>query len=414
MKGSRKNPATQGRVRELLRDREYLAYFVARQSARFGYSIESVAIGWQIYTLRHNAFDLGLAGLMLFLPQLVLAIPAGMMADRFDRRMVCMLCACGEVVAELGFVALILTGSRSLALNFCAIAVIGIAHSLGDPAERALLASVVKAHRFVRAQALSTSVSEVITIGGPAVGGLLLAASVPLAFAVAAVSYACGAIAFSFLTPREQPDGDLEPQAAMDGIRFIFKHPVVLGAISLDLFAVLFGGATALLPIFATAVLHIGPIGFGALRSAPAVGATAVAAYIARHPLTRHAGPLMLWCVAGFGIATIVFGISHNLVVSLIALALTGGFDIVSVVIRATLVQLGTSNAMRGRVSAIENIFIGASNQLGAFESGTLAGFIGPVESVVVGGCATLVVIAIWAWRFPALRTYDRFGDGDA
>jgi MFS family permease len=397
-------------VRELLRDREYLAYFVARQSARLGYSIESVAIGWQIYTLRHNAFDIGLAGLVLFVPQLLLAIPSGVLADRFDRRMVCMLCAFGEVAAELVFVAVILTGTRSLALNLCAIGLIGIAHSIGDPAERALLASVVEGGRYVRAQALSTSVSEVITIVGPALGGVLIAVGVPVAFVAAAVFYAIGAIAFSFLTPRERPSDDLEPKAAMDGIRFIFSHPVVLGAISLDLFAVLFGGATALLPIFAVSVLHIGPIGFGALRSAPAVGATAVAAYIARHPLSRKAGPLLLWCVAGFGIATIVFGVSHNLIVSLIALAATGGFDIVSVVIRSTLVQLGTPNAMRGRVSAIENIFIGASNQLGAFESGTLAGFIGPVGSVIVGGCATLMVIAVWAWRFPALRTYDRLG----
>lgn len=191
-------------MRELLRDREYLAYFVARQSARFGYSIESVAVGWQIYTLRHNAFDIGLAGLVLFVPQLLLAIPSGVLADRFDRRMVCMLCAFGEVAAELAFVAVILTGTRSLALNLCAIELIGIAHSIGDPAERALLASVVEGGRYVRAQALSTSVSEVITIVGPALGGVLIAGGVPLAFVAAAVFYAIGAIAFSFLTPRER------------------------------------------------------------------------------------------------------------------------------------------------------------------------------------------------------------------
>jgi MFS family permease len=401
-------PINHSRVRELLRDREYLAYFVARQSGRLGYSIEAAAVLWQIYTLRHNAFDIGLAGLVLFIPQLLLAIPAGMVADRFDRRMVCMLCAWGEVVAELVFVAVVLTGSHSLAINLGALGLIGIAHSLGEPAERAMLTGVVADHRYVRAHALSASVGGVISILGPALGGVLLAIGVPIAFAAAAAAYAAGAIAFSFLTPRERTQADLEPKAAMDGVRFIFAHPVVLGAISLDLFAVLFGGATSLLPIFAVSVLHIGAIGFGLLRSAPAVGATLVAAYIARRPLSRHVGPLLLWCVAGFGVATIVFGLSHNAMLSLIALAATGGFDIVSVVIRSTLVQLGTPNAMRGRVSAIENIFIGASNQLGTFESGTLAGFIGPIDSVIVGGCATLIVIAIWAWRFPALRGYDR------
>ena len=396
-------------MRELLRDREYLAYIVARQSAGLGYSIEVVVVAWQIYALRHSAFDIGLSGLVLFLPQLLLAIPAGVMADRFDRRMVCMLCTFGEAVALLAFVAVVVFDRHSLLLNFGVLALVGIAHSLGAPAERALLAGVIAEHRYARAQALNASISEVISIVGPTLGGALLVIGAPLAFGAAAVAYAAGAIAFSFLNPREQ-DHDDEPKAALDGIRFIFKHPVVLGAISLDLFAVLFGGATALFPIFALDVLHIGAFGFGLLRSAPGVGAMIVALYIARHPISRGAGPLLMWCVAGFGVATIVFGVSHNVVLSLIALALTGGFDIVSVVIRSTLVQLGTPNPMRGRVSAIENIFIGASNQLGTFESGTVAGLIGPVNSVIVGGCATLVVIAIWAWRFPALRTFDRMG----
>ncbi|MGR4065757.1 MAG: MFS transporter [Vulcanimicrobiaceae bacterium] len=397
-------------MRDLLRDREFFGYFVARQGTQLGYSIETVAIAWQIYGLRHNPLDIGLVGLVLFVPTLLLAIPAGMLADRFDRRIVCVVCALGEMTALLGFVALVVSGSRSLAVNLTAVLVIGVAHSLGTPAERALLAGIVHSERFVRAQAMTTSVGEVVTIAGPALGGILIAIGLPVAFLVAASMYALGALAFLFLTPRPVDEKALQPGAAIAGIRFIFQHPVILGAISLDLFAVLFGGATALLPIYATQILHVGPIGFGALRSAPAVGAALVAAYLARYPIARGAGPLLMWCVAGFGVATIVFGLSHNLVLSLLALAATGAFDIVSVVIRTTLVQLDTPDAMRGRVSAIENIFIGASNQLGSFESGVLAALVGTVASVVFGGAMTLAVVALWSILFPSLRSYDRIG----
>jgi hypothetical protein len=393
-----------------LRDREFVAYFAARQGGQLGYSIETVAIGWQIYGLRHNPLDIGLVGLVLFLPALLLAIPAGMIADRFDRRLVCVTCTVGEVIAELVFVGLVLAGSRSLAVNLAAVALIGIAHSIGDPSERAILAGIVHSDRFIRAQSMTTSVRAVVTVAGPSLGGVLIALGVPYAFLAAAAAYGLAGLAFWALTPRATVDGTLEPGAALEGIRFIAAHPVILGAISLDLFAVLFGGATALLPVYATQILHVGPIGFGALRSAPALGAALVAAYLARRPIARHAGPLLMGCVAGFGVSTIVFAFSRSFVLSLVALAATGGFDVVSVVIRNTLVQLDTPNAMRGRVSAIENIFIGASNQLGAFESGALAALVGAVRSVAIGGIGTLVVIALWAVLFPALRSYDRLG----
>jgi hypothetical protein len=398
-------------MRELLHDREYLAYFIARQSVRLAYSIETVAIGWQIYGLRHQVFDLALVGLVLFVPTLLLAIPAGMLADRVDRRLVCVLCALGEMAAELLFVALILMGSHSLLLNLCAVGAIGIAHSMGDPAERSLLASIVKSERYVRAQAMTTSVSQIITIAGPAIGGVLIAIGVPVAFAVAAAAYALGGAAFSFLTPREKPDAAIELGSAAGGIRFIFTHPIILAAISLDLFAVLFGGATALMPVYATSILHVGPIGYGILTSAPAIGAMLVAYYLARHPIARHAGTTLLWCVAGFGAATIVFGLSRNIALSFLALTAVGGLDIVSVVIRSALVQLGTPNEMRGRVSAIESIFIGASNQLGGLESAGVAALIGPVASVVAGGVATLIVIAAWMRLFPQLVQLDRFDE---
>lgn len=401
-------------MRDLVSDREFVAYFAARQTASLAYSVEAVAIGWQIYMLRHNPFDIGLVGLMLFLPQLLLAIPAGAMADRFDRRIVCVACTAGEMTAELAFLGLVLGQVHSVAINLAAVALVGIAHSLGTPAERSLLAGIVRSEKFAPAQAISTSAMQVVTIAGPAVAGLLIAYSVPATFAVAAALYGLAAVAFGFLTPRPANIERAALGSWVEGVRYIAAHPVVLGAISLDLFAVLFGGATALLPVYATTILQIGPVGFGVLRSAPAVGAAVVALYLARRPIARRAGPLLLSCVTGFGIATIVFGISRNAVVSFLALAAAGGFDVVSVVIRSTLVQLGTPDAMRGRVSAVENVFIGASNELGAFESGTLAALVGPVWSVTLGGIATLVIIALWSRLFPALRRFDAFHSGKA
>ncbi len=396
-------------MRQLFGDREFLAFFLARQSVSLAYSIESVAIGWQIYNLRHLPFDLGMVGLTLFLPQLILALPAGMLADRIDRRITCVVFSACEMLGLLAFAALALRGNDSIGVYLAAVAVIGISHAMGTPAERALLAGIVESRHFVAAQALSSSMGQLIRVGGPALAGLLIAAGTPAAFGTGAACYALGAVGFSFLQPRNVAAGG-EPllRSALEGIRSIFERKILLGAISLDLFAVLFGGAIALLPVYAAQILHVGPAGFGLLRAAPAFGAALVAMYIARHPIKRGAGPLLFWCVAGFGAFTIVFGISKNFWISLAALALTGGFDMVSVVIRGVLVQLRTSDDLRGRVSAAENVFIGASNELGEFESGTLAAFIGTEAAVVAEGVATLVVIAIWALSFPALRTFDR------
>ena len=366
-------------------------------------------MSWQIFQLRHNPFDLGLIGLVLFVPQLVLALPAGILADRYDRRMICIAATLTEAVGLCGFVALILLRVHSLGLYLSAVAFVGIAHSMGTPAMRSLLATIVRGEHFVRAQATSSSVSQLITIAGPAIAGALIAVSTPAAFGGAALSYVAATAAFSFLQPRtiEYEDVPLA-RAALEGVRFIFNHKIVLAAISLDLFAVLFGGAVALLPVYATNILHVGPTGFGALRAAPAVGAAFVAAYLSRRPIARKAGRKLLAFVAIFGAATIVFGISHNFVISLIALAITGGSDMVSMVIRSVLVQLRTPDAMRGRVGAVENVFIGASNELGAFESGSVASLIGTQASVVLGGIATIVVIILWAVLFPELRRFDR------
>ncbi|MDQ2663961.1 MAG: MFS transporter [Candidatus Eremiobacteraeota bacterium] len=385
------------------------AYFLARQTALFGSGIEDVAVAWQVFNVRHSAFDLGLVGLLLFLPQLLLAVPAGVLADRFDRRLVCVIATAAEALAIAIFALLAFLHVANIAAYFAAVAAIGTTHALRVPAQRALLANIVRSEHYVRAQSLSSSAQELVSIAAPAFAGVLIAVGTPLALAISGAFYAASAASFARLRPRRRDERiALRAGSALEGIRFIFKQKVVFGAISLDLFAVLFGGATALLPVYATSILHVGPTGFGLLRSAPAVGAFIVAIAIARRPIVRNAGRLLFACVAGFGAATIVFGLSRSLPLSLAALACVGGFDMVSVVIRSALVQLGTPDAMRGRVNAVENVFIGGSNQLGAFESGTLAGFSSAPVSVVVGGIATLAIIALWAGIFPALRAFDR------
>lgn len=393
--------------------REFLTYFLARQSAIAAFAIEDVAVSWQIFALRHSAFDLGLVGLILFVPQVLLALPAGMLADRSDRRMICVLSSLAEAVGLVAFVVLLAHREHAPAAYFGAVAFIGIAHTAGAPAQRSLLVNIVRGDRFLHAQALSSSAAQLISIAAPAAGGLLIAFGTWTAFAAAAAGYVLATIAFAFLQRHERA---YEPQplvnSALQGVRFIFRERTILAAISLDLFAVLFGGATALLPLFATSILHAGAAGFGILRAAPAAGAAAVAVYLSQRTIARRAGPLLLFCVAGFGVATIVFGLSRNFWLSLAALVLTGAFDMVSVVIRTGLVQLRTPDAMRGRVSAVENVFIGASNELGAFESGAVASAIGAVGSVVLGGFATIAVIALWAGAlFPELRRLDAIAE---
>lgn len=400
-------------MRELFADRDFVAYFLARQGSSFAYRIEGVAVGWQVFQLRQQPFDLGLVGLMLFVPEVLLALPAGFVADRFDRRLVSLAGALTELLGMTFFAILALRHSHSLAAYLGATLFVGAAHAIAAPSDRSLLAGIVRSSHFVRAQATTSSLGQLIVIAGPAIGGALLVLGAPYAFGVAALGYAMSACGYLALSPRGSAGGEELSlgKSAMEGIRFIFARPVLLGAISLDLFAVLFGGATVLLPVFASSILHVGPAGLGGLRSAPALGAAIVAATIARWPLQTRIGPLLYVGVAGFGIATIVFGLSKNLALSLVALVATGGFDMVSVVIRNALVQLETPNAMRGRVSAVENVFIGASNELGAFESGTLAAFVGTEASVVIGGVGTLVVIALWSVLFPQLRRFNRFGE---
>ena len=382
-------------------------------SDSLAYQIQSVAIGWHVFSLAHRAFDLGLVGLALFLPTFAFALPAGVYADRHDRRALAALTTLCEAVCIAAFVAAVLAHVTALAVYLAILAVIGTARAFGTPVTRSLLPSIVPAASYMRAQATFSSLRQMTVIGGPALGGVLVAISTPLALAVAAAGMVAAAALFWMLTIERPVQRDPPTlRDALDGLRYIRSKPAILGAISLDLFAVLFGGATALLPAFADGIFHAGPQGLGELRSAPAVGAALVAAAIARYPLRRCVGPTLLITVAGFGLATIAFGLSRNFALSLAMLALAGGTDMVSVVIRNGLVQLSTPDEMRGRVNAVENVFIGASNELGEFESGTLAGFIGVVPAVVAGGIGTIAVIALWAAFFPALRRADRFATG--
>ena len=295
-------------------------------------------------------------------------------------------------------------------LIYALVALFGAARAFEGPALQALLPALVPAEMFPRAAALSSSLFQTATIAGPSLGGLLYGLSPTTAFAVPAVAFAAAALAMSFvrLQTAPPPRGRVTLDSVLGGLRFIRSRPEILGAISLDLFAVLLGGATALLPVYARDILHAGPFGLGMLRAAPAVGALGVALWLARRPLRRHEGTWMFGAVALFGIATIIFGLSRSVPLSVLALAVLGGADVVSVVIRSTLIQLRTPEEMRGRVASVNMLFIGSSNQLGEFESGTLAAWVGAVPAVVLGGIGTLAVVALGVWAFPTLRRLDR------
>lgn len=394
----------------LLRHPGFIEYWCSRLCSMFAFQMLSVAVGWQIYDITHRALDLGIIGLVQFIPSFVLALPAGHVADMFDRRRIVLICQALEGGATL-FLAV---GSWLRWFDEQAILiivfVIGCARAFEFPTMSALLPSLVPASVLSRAMAAGSSASMSAMIIGPALGGFLYVAGAGTVYAVAGLLFV-GAALLMWMLRLERPPQKREPatlKTVFAGITFIRHRPVVLGAISLDLFAVLLGGATALLPVFARDILHTGPWGLGLLRAAPAVGALGMSLWLARKPLTRDVGYIMFWSVAGFGLATVIFGLSRSFTLSMLALLLLGALDMVSMVIRASLVQLETPDAMRGRVSAVNAIFINTSNQLGEFESGITAAWWGAVPAVVVGGIGTLVVVGLWMWWFPALRERQR------
>jgi MFS family permease len=397
-------------MRALIADARYRRFFFGALFGDIAIQIQGVAIGWHVFALDHRALDLGLVGLVLFLPTFLLSLPAGVVADRYDRPRIVTFGICTEAAGSFAFLALVAAGERRIAAFLAVLAVIGIARAFTAPAERTLLPSILSTAAFMRGQALYSSARELAVIGGPALGGILVAFGAPVAFGVSGALLVLAAGAFAFLRVDHPVHEGAPPTmgSALEGVRFILNRPIVLGAISLDLFAVLFGGVTAILPIYADSILRVGPVGLGLLRSAPAAGAAVAALWFARRPPERRIGAMLLAAVATFGVATLVFALSRNIVLSLAMLALLGAGDMVSVVIRVGLLRQNTPDAMRGRVNAAENVFIGASNELGAFESGALAALLGTVPSVVVGGLGTLLVVAAWAVLFPQLRTADR------
>jgi MFS family permease len=377
----------------------------------------AVAVGWQVYAIDHDPLDLGLIGLAEFVPLLVFALPAGQLADRFPRKLV----FAASIVVAAGVNALLvvvtLAGASTLWPFLALAATTGVAAALGSPAGRALPPQLVPTEMLASAMALRSTGVQTAVIAGPAVGGLLFALRPELVYVVAVALLAVGFVATLALPRRVVAADPAAPRplpglsGVLDGIRFIRGTPVLLGAIALDLFAVLFGGAVALLPLFARDVLHVGPVGLGILRSAPAAGAVAAGILLTHRPLRAHVGRLLLVVVAGFGVSMIVFGLSRSFLLSLVALAASGFTDMVSMNIRSTTVALATPDLLRGRVNAVEMVFISASNELGAFESGVAAAVLGAVPAVVLGGIATVAIAAVWLRLFPPLARLDRFED---
>lgn len=375
----------------------------------------AVAIGWQVYDVRHEAFDLGLIGLLEFAPVFVLAIPAGQLADRISRRLV-MLLALALLVAVAALLVLVSASGAHRLWPFLLLALAnGTATALSFPASRSLPPMLVAHELMGSAMTIRSVANQTAMVGGPALGGVLFVIRPEVVYGAALalflVAFAC-ILPIRPRAPRDRaPAEPLTTGALLAGISFIRGAPILLGAITLDLFAVLFGGAVALLPVFAQSVLHTSPAGLGVLRSAPAAGAVIAGVVLVRHPLPSHAGRVLITCVCGFGASIVVFGFSRIFLLSTAALLVSGAFDMFSVNIRTNAVTFATPDWVRGRVGAVESVFIGASNQLGAFESGTAAALLGAVPAVICGGAATIVIALAWTRIFPSLARLDRMED---
>jgi len=395
------------------RHRDFAVYWVAVVTEAFALSMALVAIGWQVYSVRENPLDLGLIGLAEFLPLLLLSLPAGQLADRLPRRSLLTVMVVLDIVFLFGLLGVTIAGADRVWPFFALAFLFGVSSALGAPAGRALTPSLVPQEILVSALAQRSVGMQISVVAGPAVGGLLFALSAELVYAVgiglALISLGC----FMSLRSGREPaaEGVEGMNEVLAGVRLIRRTNVLLGAISLDLFAVLLGGAVALLPIFAKDILEVGPAGLGFLRTAPAFGAFLAALWLSRRPIQRRAGPTLFVVVVGFGACMVAFGLSRQMWLSLLALGLGGAFDMVSVVLRSTILPLVTPDEVRGRVNAVEMVFISGSNELGAFESGVAAALIGAVPAVVLGGVATIAIAGVW-WRlFPSLARVDRLDE---
>ena len=385
-----------------------------RFATTLGTQIQSVAIGWQIYDITRDPVALGLVGLAIFLPMVILVLPAGDMADRLDRRFMLVASYLVQVIASAILLGLTLAGSTDMWAYYSVITLLGVALGLSQPAMQSFLPFLVPLSELPKAIALNSSVYRTAIIAGPAIGGFLydFGPATNYGLCLALYIFTVAAMANIRIRPQEGKRSEgTALQRIAGGIAYVRERPIIFGAISLDLFAMFLGGTTALLPVFAREILQTGPLGLGMLRTAPAVGAVVVAILLARYQLKRNAGLWMFACVAAFGAATVVFGLSANFYLSFAALTITGASDMVSVYVRSAMVQLATPDNMRGRVGSLNSLFIGASNELGEFRAGMTAGAFGTVPAVVLGGCGTLAVVGLWMWLFPPLRRVDRLSD---
>jgi MFS family permease len=401
------------RLPPALQQRDFAFLWAAVLSMRFAENMIAVAVGWQVYAIHRNPLDLGLIGLAEFVPLPLLALPAGQLADRLPRRLIAAF-AIGLNAVVAGMLLVVTLHGADVVWPYYALAgATGVANAIGWPAFGALTPELVAPDLLPGAMALRSVASTSAVVTGPAVGGVLFAVSPPSVYIVAAVLFAVALTALLAVRPSAPLDRETAPGLAglVAGIRFVLRTRIVLGMIALDLFAVLFGGAIALAPVYARTILHVGPIGLGVLRSAPAAGALLAAVLLTRRPLRFPAGPTMLSVVGAFGVATIVFGVSRWFPLSIATFAVAGFVDMISVNIRSTTVGLVTPNALRGRVNAVEMVFISASNELGAFESGAVAALVGTVTSVVAGGIVTVAVALSWTKLFPSLARIGRLED---
>ncbi|HEX6860651.1 MAG TPA: MFS transporter [Caulobacteraceae bacterium] len=404
-------------ARALLGERDFVFFWLSRWTAVLGLQIQSVTLGWQIYDLarqtmdvKRAAFMVSLIGLISFIPVALLALPAGETADRHNRKRVLLICYSGEIATAVLLTVAAVMGLATIPLLLGAAFVFGTSRAYFAPANTALGPMLVPRELLPRAIAWQSLAWQTASIGGPAIGGLLVALSPGVAYGTSVGLYLVAAVCVLNIRAKGQPQVQPGSRWALmkEGLAYVWRNKIVFGSISLDLAAVILGGATALLPVFAKDVLHVGAEGFGLLRASPAVGAALVAFYLAGNPIRSKAGIAMFSGVAVFGAATVVFGLSKVLWLSVGALIVLGGADMISVYIRQTLVQLVTPDHMRGRVATVSSLFIGASNELGEFESGVVARFLGPVGAAVFGGVGALMVTGVWAKLFPALRKADR------
>ena len=396
--------------------RDFLRYQLARVVVIIGAEAQALAVAWQVYEITHRAIDRGDTGLILFLPGLLFMLPAGHVADRFDRRQVILVCYALQAVASFLLFWLAWTGVRHVEPIFALLFVIGTGRAFSGPASSALVPHLVPTEHFVNAITWGSAIFQFANIVGPAMGGVLYTLPLPgrlhgaalvYAFMLAAIAWFLALVGSLHVRPGRMEHRAISKEVILAGFRYVARTQVLLGSISLDLFAVLLGGAVALMPIFAQDILHAGPRGLGMLRAAPALGALTVSWWLMLHPIRKQAGKRMLVCVAIFGAATVLFGVSRSLPLSLGALFIVGASDMVSVVIRSSVLQLATPAEMRGRVSAVNSLFVGASNELGEFESGLTAQWWGAVRAVVVGGIGSMMVTGLWTVFFPSLRRAD-------